>query len=95
MAKINVSAFTDKGVLGQKVKKEIRNYEVEQLNSLLTDTEYQSAEKAGTFVKSYFDSNGMQFYAVLQFKTTSLHPDEAAKSKTKSTTSEDLEITIE
>lgn len=95
MANINVEAFSEKGVLRQFVKQNVKKHEVEQLTKALAETEYEQGKKDSVFVKSYFDANGREFYAVLEFKTTSLHPDEAAKPKTKSTKKEPVEFVIE
>lgn len=94
MAKIDTVAFTEKGVLSQKVKSKVKDHEVKNLQKILTDANYETSGKDTVFVKDYEDRNGQKFYAVLEFKTTNLHPDNAKKPKSKKV-AEELDFSIE
>lgn len=95
MAKIHLDVLTDKGVLKYKVKNHVKEYEMERLVPTLAELEYQQLDDESTFVKDYVDANGTVFYAVLEFKTTLLHPADRSKPTKKDTDEPEIIITQE
>lgn len=81
--KVKGTAISAKGVLLKDTKDIVKAHELSLISQPLFDAGYDETAKSGVFVKEYEDSNGNGFYAVLEFKTTTLHPDNASVKASK------------
>ena len=90
--KINVGVLNEKGNMLANPKKAVKDREVKAIAEALNGYE---VAKNGSLVKAYEDVNGTEFYAVIEFKTTLTHPNNAKKPKAKAKANDAPEITFE
>ena len=83
MANIKGNALSAKGVLLKQAKDLIKAHDIESIESALAEAEFFGAKKEGVFVKTYNDSAGNEFYGILEYKSSTLHPDNASVKASK------------
>lgn len=94
MAKISVAVLNEKGNMMALPKQAVKSRELNNLKGAFEQNEYDVA-KNGSFVKVYHDANGVEFYAIVEFKTSLTHPDDVKRSKPKAKASDIPEISFE